>query len=60
MHDYKAFGLAAVNDKSPIQMSVRSKAWVRSRLIAGVVGSDSVEDMDVLDVRHPRCVGSIT
>ena len=46
MHVYKAFGLATVTYKSPNQMSVRSKARVRSRLIAGIAGSNSVEGMD--------------
>ena len=47
MHDYIAFGLTAITDKSSIQISVPSKASVRSRSIAGIAGSNSAEGVDV-------------
>jgi hypothetical protein len=31
----------------PIPVAARSKAWVCSRSLAGTVGSNSVEDIDV-------------
>jgi hypothetical protein len=47
MHDYIVFGLTTLTGKSPIKMSLQSKAYVRSRLIAGIAGSNSVEGMNV-------------